>query len=285
MSAAVAIATYGLRESMRRRVFAVVLLLTVGFLGLYALGVREAFESTDDFAQGAGLFIDAHDFTGSTVFGLAMFATLFLGSILAVFLTIGVVRGDAERGLLQPLVVRPVGRSALLLARFAAAAAMAGGYTLVVYWLALAITASIGDWWPDDPLLPGLGLAAAVIVVTALAAAGSTLMTATANGIAVFMVYGAGLTAGLLGQIGEALQAETLQDVAQIVSWVLPFEALYLDALDALVSDRGGITGELLELGPFGGAEAASGLLWPYVVAYVAAVLALATRAFARRDL
>ena len=30
--------------------------------------------------------------------------------VLAVFLTLGAVRGDAERGLLQPLVVRPVGR-------------------------------------------------------------------------------------------------------------------------------------------------------------------------------
>ena len=40
--------------------------------------------------------------------GLAMFAILFLATILAVFLTLGAVRGDAERGLLQPLVVRPV---------------------------------------------------------------------------------------------------------------------------------------------------------------------------------
>ena len=47
-----------------------------------------------------------------------MFATLFLGVVLAVFLTLGAVRGDAERGLLQPLIVRPVGRPTLLLARW-----------------------------------------------------------------------------------------------------------------------------------------------------------------------
>jgi len=40
------------------------------------------------------------------IFGLAMFATLFLGAVLAVFLTLGVVRGDAESGLLQLIVVR-----------------------------------------------------------------------------------------------------------------------------------------------------------------------------------
>ena len=44
----------------------------------------------------------------ATLLGLAMFATLFLGTVLAVFLTLGAVRGDAERGLLQPLLVRPV---------------------------------------------------------------------------------------------------------------------------------------------------------------------------------
>ena len=52
-----------------------------------------------------------------------MFATLFLGVVLAVFLTLGVVSGDAERGLLQPLVVRPVGRATLLLSRFLGAGA------------------------------------------------------------------------------------------------------------------------------------------------------------------
>ena len=56
------------------------------------------------------------------MFGLSMFGTLFLGAVLAAFLTLSTVRGDAERGLLQPLVVRPIGRSTLLAGRFAAAA-------------------------------------------------------------------------------------------------------------------------------------------------------------------
>ena len=59
-----------------------------------------------------------------------MFGTLFLGAVLAVFLTLSVVRGDAERGLLQPLVVRPLGRE--LAPRggcFAAAALVCGRRT------------------------------------------------------------------------------------------------------------------------------------------------------------
>ena len=64
---------------------------------------------------------------------MAMFTTLFLGSVLAVFLTLGIVRGDAESGLLQPLVVRPIGRTTLLLSRFLAAAGLAAAYVLAVY--------------------------------------------------------------------------------------------------------------------------------------------------------
>ena len=216
---------------------------------------------------------------------MAMFGTLFLGAVLAAFLTLGVIRGDTERGLLQPLVVRPVGRATVLAARFGAAAVVSAGYVLIVYTGALLATAIAGDWWPDHILRPALGLAGGVVVISAISTAGSVFLTATANGIAVFMIYGAGLIAGLLGQIGDALQSQNLQDIASVSSWALPFEALFQDGLDATVSSTGGITGAILDLGPFGGAHHAGALIWPYTALYVADVIAAATWAFTRRDL
>jgi len=223
--------------------------------------------------------------TGATLVGLAMFVTLFLGTVLAVFLTLGTVRGDAERGLLQPLVVRPVGRTTLLLARFLAASAVCVAYVTAVYVGAVLITGSIGDFWPDRPVSVGVGLAAAVCVVVALSLLGSTVLSTTANGIAVFMVFGAGLAAGLLGQVGEALAARSLVDVARIASWALPFEALYQEGLHALTADVGGLTGVAVRLGPFGGAQDAGPWLWPYALAYLGAVGLAADRLFRRADL
>src|ERR671933_1968398 len=132
------IVRYGLEEALRRKVFVVVLLLTLAFLGLYALANHYAFANLAGVAPPVG--IDARTFAGAFIFGLAMFATLFLGVVLAVFLTLGAVRGDAERGLLQPLVVRPLGRPALLAGRFAAAAAVCAAYVLVVYVVAMLET-------------------------------------------------------------------------------------------------------------------------------------------------
>ncbi|MGH2761813.1 MAG: ABC transporter permease subunit [Thermoleophilaceae bacterium] len=256
------------------------MVLTVGFLALYALGAETAFDAVDDVGIG-----DDKVLTGSTLLGLAMFTTLFLGCVLAVFLTLGAVRGDAERGLLQPLVVRPVGRTELLAGRFAAAAGVCAGYVATVYAAAVLITGAAGGWWPAQPLGAGLGLVVGVVLIAGLALLGSVFLSATANGIAVFMIFGAGLTAGLLGQIGEALAVQTLEDVATVASWLLPFEALYEAGLNALTDDAAGASAVIVELGPFGGAQEGGPLLWLWSLAYLTLVGAAARVAFARRDL
>jgi Cu-processing system permease protein len=214
-----------------------------------------------------------------------MFGTLFLGAVLAVFLTLSAVRGDAETGLLQPLIVRPLGRRQYLAGRFLAAAAVAFTYVGVVYTGAVIITGIAGDWWPQSPVGAGLRLMLAVVVVAALSLLGSIFLTATANGIGVLMIFGAGLLAGLLGSIGDALSSHTLQTIANTGSWLLPFEALYRDALRQLVQDIPGVTGAIVQLGPLGGSHDAGALLLPWIVVYLGLVGVLGAFAFGRRDL
>ena len=135
------------------------------------------------------------------------------------------VRGDAERGLLQPLVVRPVGRSTLLFARFLGAAAVCVAYTFGLYFSALLITGEVGGWWPDSIAVPALELAGGVVIVVALSLLGSVFLSATANGIAIFMLFGGGIVAGLIGQIGHTINSHTLRSIGKGGSWAFPFEA------------------------------------------------------------
>jgi ABC-type transport system involved in multi-copper enzyme maturation permease subunit len=284
LSGVLVVATYALRESLRRRVFAVVVVLTIAFGGLYAWGASELFQDVTGFG-GNEFGLDARTLAGATLLGLAMFGTLFLGAVLAVFLTLSAVRGDAETGLLQPLIVRPLGRRQYLAGRFLAAAAVAFTYVGVVYTGAVIITGIAGDWWPQSPVGAGLRLMLAVVVVAALSLLGSIFLTATANGIGVLMIFGAGLLAGLLGSIGDALSSHTLQTIANTGSWLLPFEALYRDALRQLVQDIPGVTGAIVQLGPLGGSHDAGALLLPWIVVYLALVGLLGAFAFGRRDL
>jgi ABC-type transport system involved in multi-copper enzyme maturation permease subunit len=286
MSDVLVVAAHALRESLRRRVFAVVVCLTLAFGALYAWGTDEVFQDVNDF--GPNQFgLDPRVLAGATILGLAMFGTLFLGTVLAIFLTLGAVRGDAERGLLQPLVVRPLGRATFLAARFVGAAGVCVAYVLGLYGITVLVTGLTGGWWPDRIVTPGIELAAAVVVVVSLSLLGSVFLSATANGIAVFMVFGAGLVAGLLGQIAETLPnpSGTLDRISRISSYLLPFEALYQDALNNLTSDTVGFTRYVLRLGPFGGAQVGGGLLVPWTLAYLAVVGLVASIAFRRTDL
>ncbi len=277
------IAGYGLREAVRRKVFVVVLFLTIAFLTLFWLGVHFLYENLGNVGPPVG--VDARTFVGATVFGLAMFGTLFLGTVLAVFLTLGVVSGDAERGLLQPLVVRPLGRTTLLFARWLGAAAVCAPYVGAVYVATMLITGLTGHWWPDHLVVPGVELAAAVALIAGMSVLGSVFLTSTANGIAVFMLFGAGLVAGLLGTIGHGLNSHTLERAAKVAAYIIPFEGLYQDALRQLVSKTTGLTGFLLELGPFGGGYTGGPWVRIWAVAYFVIVAALAAVGFSRKDL
>ena len=284
MSDVLVVAAHALRESFRRRVFVVVVVLTLLIGGLYNWGASEHFDDVTGFGDNE-FGLDARTLAGATLLGLAMFGTLFLGAVLAVFLTLSAVRGDAETGLLQPLIVRPLGRNQYLAGRFLAAAAVAFVYVGVVYAGAVMVTGFTGDWWPEHPVGAGLRLALAMVVVAGLSLLGSIFLSSTANGIGVLMLFGAGLLAGLLGSIGDALDSNTLQSIANTASWALPFEALYRDALRLLVQDIPGVTGAVVQLGPLGGSHDAGAFLLPWVAIYLALLALVCAYCFGRRDL
>jgi Cu-processing system permease protein len=281
----VVIVSYTFRECARRRVLLVVPIATVAFLSLYALGAHFAFQSIGGNVPTPIGTVDARALAGATLVGLSMFVTLFLGSALGIFLTFTAVRGDAEQGLLQPLVVRPVARPGLLLGRFLGASVVCITYVALLYAGSVVITGMIGKWWPSPLVLPGLNLAAGVVLVIALTLLGSTFLSSITNGIVMFMVYGAGLLAGLLGQLGDVLSSPTLESTGRIASWALPFEALYQAGLNSLTSSATGLTRVIVQLGPLGGAQPGGPPLGLWAAVYLALVGAAALASFSRRDL
>jgi hypothetical protein len=176
-----------------------------------------------------------------------------------------------------------VGRSVYLAGRGLAAIIVSAGYVLIISVLATLTTrAFFSDlpphaWQAIPPLVVG------VCVVTVVTLLVSCLLSTVATGITVLMAYGAGLVAGLLGEIGRTFDATTLTRIADGVCYALPFEALYRDALSKL--SPGGLVGQLVQLGPLGGARGGGVGLWLYVVVYLGACGATSAWAFGRSDL
>jgi ABC-type transport system involved in multi-copper enzyme maturation permease subunit len=275
---------YALRESLRRRVFHAGIVLTAIFLGLYWLGCSFV-DVSQMYGGPASRVVKVDVFAAATILGLAVFATYFFGVSLAIFLTISAVRGDAEQGILQALVVRPLTRSQFLLGRLLAAVAVAIFYVAIVFAAAIAITDLTLGWTPSHALTAGAEISAAIAVVAVVSLFSSVYLSGVANGIGVFMLFGAGLFGGLLGEVGEAVNSHKLEQTATIIRYVTPFEWLYQSALGRLIQGESGVTEMVLRLGPFGGSVRGGTTAWLWAAAYVLVVGGATALAFARRDL
>ena len=223
----------------------------------------------------------------ATLLGLAMFATLFLGTILAVFLTLGAVRGDAERGLLQPLLVRPVPRRDAAARPLRRRRGRVRGLRDRRLPVAAVITWAFGGWWPDRMVAPALELAARGRDHRARSRSPArSFLSATANGIAVFMVFGAGpgRRAARPDRRGARLRharrtsPRSRAGCCRSRRSTRPRSARSDHRHRRLHApgDRPRPVRRRLGLRP---------LLWPWALVYLGLVGALALRGFARRDL
>jgi hypothetical protein len=111
------------------------------------------------------------------------------------------------------------------------------------------------------------------------------LLSPTANGIAVFGLFGAGLLGGVLQQVGDAIGSHRVEQVGDVIAWVLPFEGLYQHALSAMAAGSPQNARDALEVTIFGGASSAPGWLAVWAAAFFAATLAIAVWRFRRQDL
>jgi hypothetical protein len=277
-----------IRDAIRRRLFLVIGLLSAAFLVLYATGLHFIWAEANEEGfgpQGADDGLDPRIIVASTITGLAMFATHFLGAVVATFLVLSAVRGDAELGTLQQVLVRPLSRATYLVGRFLAGALVTAAYVGVMVLACMLITRGITGWWPDAAWLAVLRMMCGSIGLVAVALTGSVFLGSAANGVATFMVFGLALLGGLLDQLGEGINSPATREVGNWVLRVVPFEAMYHWALDALTQDTVGIERLVVNLGPFGGARSYGWDLVLGVGVFCAVLIAFGSWRLRRLDL
>jgi Cu-processing system permease protein len=277
-----------LREHARRRTAYVALALGAVFVALYSVGIHfiwaEVSREIESGKRGAGPAVEMRQLVPATMFGLSMFATWFLSAVAATFMAAGGIRGEAERGVLQHVLVRPVARHTVLLARLAAAALLAVGFLCAVLACCALATRLITGWQPGNLIEALLLLALGTTSVTAFATAFSVRLHGVAAGIASLMLFGVGLVGGLLEQLGTAIQVASVRQAGEWLSTALPFEVMYQAALHEITSEVTGVSGIVVRLGPFGGAREASAALVVWALVWTAAIIALAAWRLRRRD-
>jgi ABC-type transport system involved in multi-copper enzyme maturation permease subunit len=258
MSATLAIAATTIREALRERllhnllVFAV--LLVVGSLTLSQLTVGEQFRIIADIGTSA---------------------TQLFGTLIAVFVGVGLVSREIDRRTCYPALARPVSRAGFVTGKYLGLLATLG---LNVALMAAATAAVLALYRGGLDFLNGAFVATFALTAAQLAICGafavlfSTFTTATLASIYTLAIVGAGW---LFGEVRSfwlaARQVETMRPLVRVLDVLLPNMTL-LDLKESVTYGDPVALGSVL-------ARAAYGAGYATTLVLLAAVL------FTRRDI
>lgn len=267
-----------IRETQRRRVLWLALLLALGFLTVFGLGLHLIFREIEQ----VGVGIEEIELGLGLLFSSGMYVVNFLVVVMAVLISVTAVSAEIDSHTIEALVTKPVRRWEIILGKWLGFAViltvytflLAGGIILFYRWRTGLDVANI-------PAGLGLMLLQGLLVLS-LTLLGGTRLSTLANGVLTFMLVGIAFIGGWVEQIGSLLQNETAVDIGIVTSLILPTEILWKQAL-VLLQPR--VTTSPFAAGPFVVLSQPSDLMIGYAMVYTAVLLLLSLISFSRRDL
>ncbi|MFB5265327.1 ABC transporter permease subunit [Paenibacillus enshidis] len=280
------------KELLRKRVLLLTFLMTVVFLiGFWFIAGAIGGDVSIDPNNNEGLI---QEFTvGMFILMLGFFFASFVLAFLAIFSSFSAIAGEAEQGVMQAMLPRPLPRWKWYIGRWLGYVSLGIIYALILFSLILWIT-DIHAAIPQDPavLVQSFLLFASVVpLLVTVSMFGSGYLTSVANGVVMTMLYGAGWLGGMIGKIAGAIGLEpkplqTLNNVAGILQLIMPADALQRKMQAVLFSfeDISGLI-PVNASGPLGVGDIPSPAFLLYTLFYTVVLFCLGLRRFIRKDL
>lgn len=269
-----------LREAMRKKMVLAVLLLSALFLGFYAFGYLKFHESftTRPLTRAGGT--TTYEFGATMMVIMGFYVVNFLAGVMTIFGAVGSISSEIEQHTFQAVLPKPVQRWEVVIGKWLGYAMMLALYVPLMTGGVMLSAWSIGRYLPPN-LLPAMLLVLLVsLLLLSMTIFGSTLFSTITNGVVVFMLYGIGMTGGLVEVIGSALNNEVLKTIAILASLAVPSDVIWKKAADVMWPPNVPLVPT-----PFTPAVPPSTAMVVYAVAYGVVALSGAVLAFRRRDL
>jgi ABC-type transport system involved in multi-copper enzyme maturation permease subunit len=273
------------REAIRRRIMLAGLVLGIGFLVIYSIGMHFiAGQIAEDAArnmpsQSAANIMMSEAMNFFLMAGL--YAVTFLSVAMAALLGADTLAGEINSGTIQTIVTKPIRRADVVLGKWLGFAILLGLYVLLMAGGATLSMFFQTGYIPDNLLL-GLGLIyMESLLIMTITLMFSATVPALATGGIVFGLYGLSFIGGWVEQIGSLLQNDTAVKVGIITSLIIPSESLWRRATFEMQSP---LTSSFFG-SPFISSSVPSMLMVVYASLYIAVSLILSIRIFQKRDL
>lgn len=284
------------KEMLRKKVMLLTLLLTVVFLiAFWFVADTIAMNNPGPgmLANDNGLFIQYMN--GTFILSLGFFFGAFVIAFLAIFSSFSVIAGEAEQGVMQALLPRPLPRWKWYLGRWLGFVTLGIFYAFILFTAILLITNAHSNVPRDVWVLTRsfLLFGSVVPLLISVSMLGSGIFSALGNGVFMTMLYGAGFLGGMIDKIAGSLRLEddalkVLQNLTGMISMLMPADTLQrrmtvelfsLKDLKGFVSLNNGPL-SLLNISSF-----PSNAFILYAAGYTVLVFALGLLLFQRKDL
>jgi ABC-2 type transport system permease protein len=265
-------------EARRRKILSAALLLGSAFLALFGIGLHFI---QADLARNTALRAAQRQLSLNAVTMAGLYAANFLIVMTSVLTPIETLAGEISSGAIQSLATKPVPRASIVLGKWLGCWWLVALYVALLSGGVLVVSRLVAHFTPPSPTvgLP-LMLLEATLLMT-LTIAGGTRLSALANGITAFGLYGVAFVGGWMEQLGTLFGNAAARYVGITASLLVPSESLWQLAAyhmqPPLMRD--------LTLTPFSPASVPSPAMVVWAVLHVVTVLGLALLLFRRRNL
>lgn len=287
------------KEMLRKRVMMLTLLMTVIFLIAFwfvagTIGGDQRFGNDSVLMNGSALI---ERFTnGAFILTLGFFFGSFVIAFLAIFSSFSAIAGEAEQGVMQAMLPRPIPRWKWYLGRWLGYVTLGVLYALILFVAILFITNAHAGIPRDAEVLAKsfLLFASVVPLLITLSMLGSGFFSALGNGVFMTMLYGAGWLGGMIDKMSSSLSLESdalrmLNNMTGTISMLMPVDGLQrkmtavlfsMGDLDGMVQLSGGAFSLLNNLNSF-----PSNSFVVYAVIYTVVLFTIGLLRFQRKDL
>lgn len=276
------IAQLTLREAVRRKLVAVLFLLTLGMIGLSAWGFDRLAHTTSVPPGAVAVALPQ-------ALILFMFMFSLVVALSASAIASPAISAEIESGVMQTVAARPIRRSELLIGKWLGLALLVAGYAVAVTVLEMLVVDGVSGYLPPNPVAVALYLFAEGAVLLTLVLALSTRLSTLPTGVLGVALFGAAWLAGVVGALGTTFKIGALKTVGSVARFILPTDGLWHGAIYYLEPSTFISAHLAREVGaggnPFFAYSAPSWVYLLYTAAWFLAVLGLGIVSFARREL
>jgi ABC-type transport system involved in multi-copper enzyme maturation permease subunit len=281
------VARLTVQEASRRRLLLALLILTLIVVGVSGWGFNKI--ATIPRSDGSLLTPPEVAVLSSQ---LLIVVTFMYSGVLA--LSAAVVAGplissEVESGMLLSMLARPVRRSEVVIGKWLGLAILVAIYAAGSALLELTAVNWATGYVPPHPVDLVLYVGAEGLALLSLGLLLSTRLSGITGGVIALVAWLMGWIGGIVGDVGTALQNESVQNVGTITHLLLPTDGLWRGAVYAMEPDAVlaalRASGAVARANPFAAVEPPPIQFLGWVVVWFALMLAMSVWSFRTREI